>query len=82
MIRSSGGRTVEAMEEQFRILGRERQADLAREAERFALADQLRSAQPERPSLVRRAASLVRGRTRRRLLREAMRPSSGSAVDS
>jgi hypothetical protein len=31
--------TVATVDEQFRILGRERQADLDREAQRFALAD-------------------------------------------
>lgn len=50
------------MDEQFRMLGRERQADLIREAERFALADQMRRgrAAPVRTRL-RRIAALVPG---------------------
>jgi hypothetical protein len=39
MPRSLERPTLRAMDEQFRILGRERQADLEREARRFALAD-------------------------------------------
>jgi hypothetical protein len=51
------------MDEQFRMLGRERQADLDREARRFALADLVqreRVAQVRvRPELFRRVASLL-----------------------
>lgn len=51
------------MDEQFRMLGRERQADLDREAQRFALADLVKrgDAAPERvrPWLFRRLASMV-----------------------
>jgi hypothetical protein len=59
--------TVASMDEQFRILGRERQADLDREARRFALADLV---QRERVARVRmrpwvfrriRSNSLFRG---------------------
>jgi hypothetical protein len=55
------------MDEQFRILGRERQADLDREARRFALADHARRdrvvLERVRPWL-RRAASMFLGAER------------------
>jgi hypothetical protein len=51
------------MDEQFRMLGRERQADLDREARRFALADLVQSERvaPERVRLwlFRRVASML-----------------------
>jgi hypothetical protein len=51
------------MDEQFRMLGRERQADLDREARRFALADLVKrervARQPLRPSFFRRVASML-----------------------
>jgi hypothetical protein len=59
--------TVASVDEQFRILGRERQADLDREARRFALADLV---QRERVARVRmrpwvfhriRSSTLFRG---------------------
>ena len=54
--------TVESVDEQFRMLGRERQADLDREAQRFALADLVQrkpiARARLRPWLCRRAASM------------------------
>lgn len=50
------------MDEQFRILGRERQADLDREARRFALADHARRDRVVRERLrpwLRRVTSLL-----------------------
>lgn len=51
-----------AMDEQFRMLGRERQADLDREARRFALADLVQRERVSRvhvrPWLFRRVASI------------------------
>jgi hypothetical protein len=53
------------MDEQFRILGRERQADLAREAQRFALADQVPRERPVGPPwFARRMASMMPSRGR------------------
>jgi hypothetical protein len=59
------------MDEQFRMLGRERQADLIREAERFALGDQVRRGRsaPVRTRL-RRIASLFRGLAHTRVTSE------------
>ncbi len=55
--------TVGAMDEQLRILGRERQADLDREARRFALADQVQRDRVVRvrlrPWLFGRVASML-----------------------
>jgi hypothetical protein len=51
------------MDEQFRMLGRERQADLDREASRFALADLVKrervARQRMRSSFFRRVASML-----------------------
>ena len=59
------GPTVGAMDEQFRMLARERQADLDREAQRFALADLVKRERVARervkPWLLRRVASTLSG---------------------
>ena len=61
-----------AMEEQFRTLGRERQADLDREARRFALADEVRRADRApghaRPWVGRAASTIWAARAQARLL--------------
>jgi hypothetical protein len=65
------------MDEQFRMLGHERRADLDREARRFALADQARRGgrPPESPLLrVRWAVSIVSGLAHKHVVREV--PSS------
>ena len=53
------------MDEQYRMLGRERQADLDREARRFALADSVQRKRVERvrvrPWLFRQVASMLSG---------------------
>jgi hypothetical protein len=63
------------MDEQLRILGLERQADLDREARRFALADLVQGKPRGRPWLVRRAVSV-----RSRLWRGSRRMKPGSAA--